>query len=233
MRNGILVLPYWNENKNNHFITTINFYFMEKIKKNGLERVINRHNMECSKFQSIVTNMLEVGFEFTTDELKDLAFGCTKLYKQAEKMANKEASRSKIKFKRDADYAETLKYLNDVIFENSETLKKALLWHTHSPLDIEAYEVIDGIVQMSSYWIEKKDMEYTILPTDRRKQAHQLVNNVRKAIEELNFLLAIIVPSAKGFLLGMMTVDAYVGLTVTGISMKKKKIMNLSKIINK
>ncbi len=190
MRNGILVLPYWNENKNNHFITTINFYFMEKIKKNGLERVINRHNMECSKFQSIVTNMLEVGFEFTTDELKDLAFGCTKLYKQAEKMANKEASRSKIKFKRDADYAETLKYLNDVIFENSETLKKALLWHTHSPLDIEAYEVIDGIVQMSSYWIEKKDMEYTILPTDRRKQAHQLVNNVRKAIEELNFFVS-------------------------------------------
>lgn len=108
-----------------------------------------------------------------------------------------------------------------------------MLWHTHSPLDIEAYEVIDGIVQMSSYWIEKKDMEYTILPTDRRKQAHQLVNNVRKAIEELNFLLAIIVPSAKGFLLGMITVDAYVGLTVTGISMKKKKIMNLSKIINK
>ena len=41
---------------------------MEKIRKNGLEKVINRHKAECSKIQPIVNTMLETGFCFTTDE---------------------------------------------------------------------------------------------------------------------------------------------------------------------
>lgn len=43
---------------------------MEKIRKNGLEKVINRHKAGCSKIQPIVNTMLETGFLFTTDELK-------------------------------------------------------------------------------------------------------------------------------------------------------------------
>mgnify|MGYP000252177638 CR=1 FL=1 len=42
---------------------------MEKIRKNGLEKVINRHKAGCSKIQPIVNTMLETGFLFTTDEL--------------------------------------------------------------------------------------------------------------------------------------------------------------------
>lgn len=163
---------------------------MEEIKKNGLERVINRHKDNVVKIQPIVTNMIEVGFDFATEELKDLSSTCGKLHKQAEAMAKKEASRLKISFKRNADYAETLEHLNHAINENAQALSKILLYHTQNPLEIEAYEVTDGVVRLSSRWIEEKESEYTILPTEHREQAKQLVNDVRLAIEKLNAFVA-------------------------------------------
>lgn len=163
---------------------------MEEIKKNGLEKVINRHRDNVSKIQPIVTNMIEVGFDFATQELNDLSSACGKLHKQAEAMAKKEASRLKISFRRNADYAETLEHLNHAISENAQALNKVLLYHTQNPLEVEAYEVTDGVVRLSPRWIEEKEQEYTILPTDRREQAKRLVNNVRQAIEELNAFVA-------------------------------------------
>ena len=159
---------------------------MEEIKKNGLERVINRHRDNVGKIQSIVTNMVEVGFDFATAELRDLSSSRDNLHKQAESMAKKEASRLKITFRRNADYVETLEHLNHAISENAQALNKVLLYHTQNPLEVEAYEVTDGVVRLSPRWIEEKEQEYTILPTDRREQAKRLVNNVRQAIEELN-----------------------------------------------
>ena len=163
---------------------------MEEIKKNGLEKVINRHRDNVGKIQPIVTNMVEVGFDFSTEELRDLSSACSKLHKQAELMAKKEASRLKISFRRNADYDETLEHLNHAISENAQTLSKVLLYHTQNPLEVEAYEVMDGVVRLSPRWIEEKEQEYTILPTDRREQAKRLVNNVRQAIEELNAFVA-------------------------------------------
>lgn len=163
---------------------------MEEIKKNGLERVINRHRDNVGKIQSIVTNMVEVGFDFATAELRDLSSSRDNLHKQAESMAKKEASRLKITFRRNADYVETLEHLNHAIRENAQALSRVLLYHTQSPLEIEAYEVTDGVVRLSPRWIEEKEQEYTVLPTERREQAKRLVNNVRQAIEELNAFVA-------------------------------------------
>ena len=163
---------------------------MEEIKKNGLERVINRHRDNVAKIQPIVTNMIEVGIDFATEELRDLSSACGKLHKQAEAMARKEASRLKISFRRNADYAETLEHLNRTIGENAQALNKVLLYHTQNPLEVEAYEVTDGVARLSSRWIEEKEQEYTILPTDRREQAKRLVDNVRQAVEELNAFVA-------------------------------------------
>lgn len=163
---------------------------MDEIKKKGLEKVIERHRNNVEKIQPIVTNMIEVGFDFTTEELKDLSSSCSKLHKQAEAMAKKEASRLKISFRRNADYVETLEHLNHAIKENAQSLSNVLLYRTQNPLEIEAYEVADGVVRLSSHWIEEKESEYTILPTERKEQAKRLVNDVRLAIENLNVFVA-------------------------------------------
>ena len=202
---------------------------MEEIRKNGLKRLINRHRDNVGKIQSIVTDMVEVGFDFATAELRDLSSSRDNLHKQAKSMAKKEASRLKITFRRNADYVETLEHLNHAIRENAQTLSRVLLYHTQSPLEVGAYEVVDGVVRLSSRWLEEKEQEYTILPTDRREQTKRLVNNVRQAIGNSTHLSPTTAFLARAFLHWMMTADACAGLTRTEISMRKRKIMNLSK----
>ena len=163
---------------------------MEPIKKNGLDRKIKRHEMSVEKIQSIVNDMIEMGFVFETGELRDLGSSCVILHDRAIEMAQKDSSRIRISFKRDADYKETLDRLNETIETNARELKKALLYHTSNPLEVEAFEINGGVVSVSLDWMESKEREYTILPTGEREHALQLVDNVKKAIDELNSFVA-------------------------------------------
>lgn len=163
---------------------------MEPIKKNGLDRKIKRHEMSVEKIQSIVNDMIETGFAFGTGELRDLGSSCVILHDRAIEMAQKDSSRIRIRFKRDADYKETLDRLNETIETNARELKKALLYHTSNPLEVEAFEINGGVVGVSLDWVESKEREYTILPTGEREHAMQLVDNVKKAIDELNTFVA-------------------------------------------
>ena len=159
---------------------------MEPIKKNGLDREVKRHEMNVEKIQPIVNDMIETGFVFGTGELRDLGSSCVTLHDRAIEMAQKDSSRIRISFKRDADYKETLYRLNEAIENNAKELKKTLLHHTSTPLEIEAFEINGGVVSVSLDWMESKEREYTILPTGEREHALQLVDNVKKAIDELN-----------------------------------------------
>ena len=159
---------------------------MEPIKKNGLDREVKRHEMNVEKIQTIVNDMIEMGFVFETGELRDLGSSCVILHDRAIEMAQKDSSRIRISFKRDADYKETLYRLNEAIENNAKELKKTLLHHTSTPLEIEAFEINGGVVSVSLDWMESKEREYTILPTGEREHALQLVDNVKKAIDELN-----------------------------------------------
>ena len=163
---------------------------MEPIKKNGLDRKIKRHKMSVEKIQSIVNDMIETGFAFGTGELRDLGSSCVILHDRAIEMAQKDSLRIRISFKRDADYKETLDRLNETIETNARELKKALLYHTSNPLEVEAFEINGGVVGVSLDWVESKEREYTILPTGEREHAMQLVDNVKKAIDELNSFVA-------------------------------------------
>lgn len=58
---------------------------MDEIKKQGLERVLLRHQDQntIEKIQNVVNNLLETGFTISTKELHDLSCVCTLLTKQA------------------------------------------------------------------------------------------------------------------------------------------------------
>ena len=109
---------------------------MEPIKKNGLDREVKRHEMNVEKIQTIVNDMIETGFAFGNGELRDLGSSCVILHDRAIEMAQKDSSRIRISFKRDADYKETLDRLNETIENKARELKKALLYHTSTPLEM-------------------------------------------------------------------------------------------------
>ena len=141
---------------------------MNEIKKEGLERVLKRHEDNVSNIQAIVSRMIETGFTISTKELNDLSCVCALLTKQAEKMAKKDASRIKIAFKREEDYKETFGRLQACITENANELRKVLLYHTANPLDADAYEIVDNCVVLSQTWADKKAQEFVIPPTITR-----------------------------------------------------------------
>ena len=74
-------------------------------------------------------------------------------------MARKDASRIKVLFFRNKDYEEAVKHLQCVINNNAGKLYTVLRSGALHPLDIDAYEV---------------------------KDAHELVQKLKKAIDELN-----------------------------------------------
>ena len=93
---------------------------MDEIKKQGLERILLRHQENTiEKIQNVVNNLLETGFTISTKELHDLSCVCALLTKQAQEMAKKDASRIKIAFKREEDYKETFGRLQACITENA------------------------------------------------------------------------------------------------------------------
>lgn len=163
---------------------------MNEIKKEGLERVLKRHEDNVDNIQAIVSRMTETGFTISTKELDDLAGVCALLTKQAEEMAKKYASRIKIAFKREEDYKETLERLQTCISENAHELRKALLYHTAKPLDVDAYEMLGNNVVFSRKWAERKAQEFMISPTIARTHATKLINDVKEAINNLNAFVA-------------------------------------------
>ena len=56
---------------------------METIKKDGLVIEINRHKLQIEKIQQIVNDMLNEGFNFSSDELKDLRGDCNSLLSES------------------------------------------------------------------------------------------------------------------------------------------------------
>ena len=163
---------------------------MNEIKKEGLERVLKRHEDNVSNIQAIVSRMIETGFTISTKELNDLSCVCALLTKQAEEMAKKDASRIKIAFKREEDYKETFGRLQACITENANELRKVLLYHTANPLDADAYEIVGNCVVLSQTWADKKAQEFVIPPTITRLRVKELIDNVKEAISELNAFVA-------------------------------------------
>lgn len=92
----------------------------------------------------------------------------------------------RLMFFRNKDYEEAVKHLQCVINNNAGKLYTVLRSGALHPLDIDAYEVKEGIVTISSAWLSRKEEEFTIRPTPERIKAHELVQNLKKAIDELN-----------------------------------------------
>ena len=93
-------------------------------------------------------------------------------------------------FQRDKDYAETVGSLNALIDRCASSLKKVLGYHTINPLEIDAFCIENGKVIVSPLWFDEKNREYTIEPTEQRDLAKNLVDDLKKAIDNLNAYVA-------------------------------------------
>lgn len=109
------------------------------------------------------------------------------------------------------------------ISENAHELRKALLYHTAKPLDVDAYEMLGNNVVFSRKWAERKAQEFMISPTIARTHATKLINDVKEAINNLNALLPITPALGKVLRLHMTPEDVCAGWTMKESCMRTKE----------
>mgnify|MGYP007103223007 CR=1 FL=1 len=128
---------------------------MNKVKKEELDSILKRHNDKntIENMQTIVNRLIEAGFTISTKELHDLSCVCALLTKQAEEMAKSKENQR-----------EAYMRLGAEINAATYAMREALLYHTSTPLDADAYEIVDNCVVLSQTWAEKKAQEYITRP---------------------------------------------------------------------
>ena len=154
------------------------------------DKVVKEHENVINNIQRAIQPLIRAGLKVTDEDLLSLSYEGARLKEQAVAIADKEAEKFKVPFRRNREF-ESIK---DEYFKLIETakneLRKALKSDTFHPLNINAYHIQDGKIFMSEKWLENMKLQYEPESTEARKKATVLMNKAIAAIEALNAFVA-------------------------------------------
>ena len=150
------------------------------------DRVIKKHANEIPNVQKAIDPLIEVGLTVADEDLLSLSYEGAKLREQAVSLANQEAEKFKISFRREKEKENITAEFFQVIETARNNLRKALKSDYSNPLSPTAYHIQDGKVSLSSGWVEEMKLQYEPEETEARKKAKVLMNKAIAAIELLN-----------------------------------------------
>ena len=154
------------------------------------DKIVKEHENVINNIQRAIMPLIKAGLKVTDEDLLSLSYEGARLKEQAVAIADKEAEKFKVPFRRNREF-ESIK---DEYFKLIETakneLRKALKSDTFHPLNINAYHIQDGKIFMSEKWLENMKLQYEPESTEARKKATVLMNKAIAAIEALNAFVA-------------------------------------------
>ena len=154
------------------------------------DKIVKNHENEIGSIQKAITPLIKAGLKVTDEDFMSLSYEGARIKEQAVAIADKEAEKFKVPFRRNREF-ESIK---DEYFKLIETakneLRKALKSDTFHPLNINAYHIQDGKIFMSEKWLENMKLQYEPESTEARKKATVLMNKAIAAIEALNAFVA-------------------------------------------
>ena len=154
------------------------------------DKVVKEHENVINNIQRAIQPLIKAGLKVTDEDLLSLHYEGARLKEQAVAIADQEAEKFKVPFRRNREF-ESIK---DEYFKLIETakneLRKALKSDTFHPLNINAYHIQDGKIFMSEKWLENMKLQYEPESTEARKKATVLMNKAIAAIEALNAFVA-------------------------------------------
>ena len=154
------------------------------------DKIVKNHENEIGSIQKAITPLIKAGLKVTDEDLTSLSYEGARIKEQAVAIADKEAEKFKVPFRRNREF-ESIK---DEYFKLIETakneLRKALKSDTFHPLNINAYHIQDGRIFLSDQWMENMRLQYEPESTEDRKKATVLMDKAIAAIEALNAFVA-------------------------------------------
>lgn len=154
------------------------------------DKVVKEHENKINEVQKAITPLIKAGLKVTDEDLLSLSYEGARIKEQAVAIADKEAEKFKIPFRRNQEFEN----LKTEFFKTIETAKndfrKALKSDTFHPLNVNAFHIQDGKIFMSDQWLENMRLQYEPKATEARKKATVLMNKTIAAIESLNAFVA-------------------------------------------
>ena len=154
------------------------------------DKIVKEHENKINEVQKAITPLIKAGLKVTDEDLLSLSYEGARIKEQAVAIADKEAEKFKIPFRRNQEFEN----LKTEFFKTIETAKndfrKALKSDTFHPLNVNAFHIQDGKIFMSDQWMENMRLQYEPEATEARKKATVLMNKTIAAIDALNAFVA-------------------------------------------
>ena len=154
------------------------------------DKVVKEHENVINNIQRAIQPLIKAGLKVTDEDLLSLHYEGARLKEQAVAIADKEAEKFKVPFRRNQEF-ESLKTEFFKIIETAKNdFRKALKSDTFHPLNVNAFHIQDGRIFLSDQWMENMRLQYEPEATEARKKATVLMNKAIAAIEALNAFVA-------------------------------------------
>ena len=154
------------------------------------DKLVKEHENEINNIQRAITPLIKAGLKVTDEDLLSLHYEGARLKEQAVAIADQDAEKFKIPFRRNQEFENLKTDFFKIIETAKNDFRKALKSDTFHPLNVNAFHIQEGKIFMSEKWLENMKLQYEPEATEARKKATVLMNKAIAAIEALNAFVA-------------------------------------------
>ena len=154
------------------------------------DKIVKEHENEIGSIQKAITPLIKAGLKVTDEDLTSLSYEGARIKEQAVAIADKEAEKFKVPFRRNQEFENLKTEFFKIIETAKNDFRKALKSDTFHPLNVNAFHIQEGKIFMSEKWLENMRLQYEPEATEARKKATALMNKAIAAIEALNAFVA-------------------------------------------
>ena len=154
------------------------------------DKIVKEHENVINNIQRAIMPLIKAGLKVTDEDLLSLSYEGARLKEQAVAIADQEAEKFKIPFRRNQEFENLKTEFFKIIETAKNDFRKALKSDTFHPLNVNAFHIQEGKIFMSEKWLENMRLQYEPEATEARKKATALMNKAIAAIEALNAFVA-------------------------------------------
>lgn len=160
-------------------------------KTNKYEDYINAHAAAVPQLEAAIQQLIAARLDVSTESIADIALSDSKAIRtQAKRLAAEDAKQIKIVTTREELTARASEYMNSVIDNSQQVAKNALRVGEADALDPKAFIISGDKVKLSTDWLAGQHQQHKIDQAVLRGRVLQQCEQVRRAVEALNALIA-------------------------------------------
>jgi len=162
-----------------------------KAKTNKHEEYIKAHAAAIPQLEAAIQQLKAARLDVSTESIADIVLSDSKAIRtQAKRLAAEDAKQIKIVTTREELTARANEYMNSVINNSQQAIKNALRVDEADALDLKAFIVSGDKVKLSTDWLADQHQRRTLEVAVMRGRVLQQCEQVRRAVEALNTLIA-------------------------------------------